>query len=100
MKDPLYNIECEISDESPSEFYCFRLAEHAELSYCLHRELLNNPNAFPIIRKYNDLFHQANSTNKFLSYCISPTIFMNNNDDYITLDDVINYLKEMDKWKY
>lgn len=97
MKDPIYNVDCVIGEEFPNESRCYRLVDCVELSYCLHKDLIGRADLFPYIREYNDYFHKVKKVNHFLKYCIELTNFMSDGDDFITIQQVIDFLRGIKK---
>ena len=87
MKDPLYNIDCSISDELPDETYYFRLHEKTYLSYSLHKRLLNNERLYSAIKRINDAYHENPNNRDFLVFCDDATLFTNENKHYIFLNE-------------
>ena len=97
MKDPIYNVDCVVSDEFPNESRCYRLLDCTELSYSLHRNLLDRSDLFPFIREFNDYFHRTKKENRFLKYCIEITDFMYDAGDFVTIQQVIDTLRSIKK---
>ena len=88
MKDPLYNIDCVVSDELPDETFFFHLMEKRHLSYSLHKTLMNSPSIYKTLKKINDSYHSNENNKNYLVFCTTRTVFMNEYKQYIVLDEV------------
>ena len=87
--DPLYNLECEISDILSDEtVFCHLLAKE-HLSYYIHKSLLNSKRLYKLIRDYNDNYHENPNNKDYLSFCIVKTIFTNDSTKhYVYVEDL------------
>ena len=89
--DPLYGLECEISEVLPDEtvFYHISSNDKEYLSYSIHISLLKNSKMFKLIRNYNDAYHKNPENMFFLSFCIVKTIYTNiPMKQYVYLEDL------------
>ena len=88
--DPLYGLECEISDVLPDETVFCHLFSKEYFSYYIHKSLLNSKRMYKLIRDYNDGYHKNYNSNKdYLSFCIVKTIFTNDeNKHYVFIEDL------------
>lgn len=88
--DPIYNLECEISDALLDEtVFCHLLNNNAHLSYFIHKSLLNSKRMYKLIRDYNDNYHKNKSVNDYLSFCVVKTIFTSDpNKHYVFVEDL------------
>ena len=89
--DPLYGLECEISEELSDETVFYRLLpkDKEYLSYSIHVSMLKNNRLFKLIRDYNDAYHKNPKNKFFLSFCIVKTAFTNiPMKQYVYLEDL------------
>lgn len=92
VRDPIYSLECEMSDVLADEtVFCYSLSKEY-LSYYIHKSLLNSKRMYKLIRDYNDSYHHKNHNNSnkdYLSFCIVKTIFTNDlKKHYVFIEDL------------
>ena len=87
--DPLYGLECEMSDVLSDETVFYHLFSKECQSYYIHHSLLNNKRLHKLIRNYNDNYHINPFNKDYLSFCIVKTIFTNNSTrHYVYVEDL------------
>ena len=88
-QDPIYGLECEMSDVLPDETVFCRLLSKEYLSYFIHKSFLNSRKAYKLIRDYNDVYHKKHGNKDYLSFCIVKTIFTNDlTKHYVFIEDL------------
>ena len=87
-KDPLYQLECAVSDEFPDETIYYHIKENPSISYSLHKSLIGHIEAYGLIKRYNDEYHKSNLNKKLLVFCPTRTSFLEKNKSYIILDEM------------
>ena len=87
--DPLYSLECVMSDVLPDETVFCHLLSKEYLSYYVHKSLLNSKRLYKLIRDYNDNHHKNPDNKDYLSFCIVKTIYTNvSAKNYIFVEDL------------
>lgn len=87
--DPIYSVECELSDILPDETVFCRLLSKEHLSYYIHKSLLNSKRMYMLIRDFNDNYHKNSNNKDYLCFCIVKTVFTNDQKKhYVFIEDL------------